>query len=381
MHPRRSLLAVLLLAVLACDAGPSESPRVVHVVVDSAGPKDPWGKAVGDVNRDGHLDLIVAGRSGGGLVWYEGPTWARHTLNDSLPFSTDEQLADIDGDGRPDMVTLLYAGLAWLRADDWSLHMIDTLKLHDLEVADFDGDGRLDVAARGQTAFGDAPPVLHLYYQDSIGWTARHYPLPRGEGFKAADLDADGRIDLAINAAWLHNPGQRDSVWTMRTFGPDWTWPDVKVEIADLNGDGRLDLALTPAEKPGDHYRISWFEHPADPAGPWPEHVIDPMVESAFHSLVLVDFDLDGHVDLVTAAMHQSSGPGVYLYRNLGQGATWERERLSRRPSHGLAAGDLDGDGDVDLLGANWEGPHQAVELWLNQLCTPGATCSAAVKP
>lgn len=356
--------AVLL---AACDTGPSESTRVLYQLVDSAGPRDPWGKAIGDVNRDGRADLIVAGRSGGGLVWYEGPTWIKHRFNDELPFSTDQQLADMDHDGHPDVVTLIYAGLVWLHADDWKVNLIDTLKLHDLEVADFDGDGRLDVAARGQTAFGNAPPQLHLYYQDSTGWSARHWPLPPGEGFKAADIDGDGRVDLIINGAWLHNPGSRDAEWPMHSFGAEWTWPHVKVDVADLNGDGRLDIAMTPAEKPGQHYRISWFEHPADPTGPWTEHVINSKVEAAYHSLALVDFDRDGNIDLVTAAMHQSDEPGVYLYRNLERGAKWERERLSRRPSHGLAAGDLDGDGDIDLLGANWEGPHQAVEVWLNQ--------------
>ncbi len=360
------LLVAAIALLAACEIGPNESPRVVYEVVDKSGPKDPWGKSIGDVNRDGLPDLIVAGRSGGGLVWYEGPAWRKHIFNDQLPFSTDQELADINRDGRPDLVMLLHQGLGWMHADDWTVQMIDTVKLHDLEVSDFDGDGRLDVAARGQTAFGNAPATLYLYFQDSTGWSARQWPLPPGEGFKAADLDGDGRADLVINGAWLHNPADRDHGWRSHALG-DWTWPHVKVEVADLNGDGRLDVAMTPAEKPGERYRVSWFEHPADPAGAWIEHVIDDTVDAAYHSLALADFDGDGSIDLVAAAMHQSGERGIYLYRNMAQGMKWERERLSRRPSHGLAAGDLDGDGDIDLFGANWEGKHQWVELWRNQ--------------
>src|SRR4030042_2053624 len=71
--------------------------RFKYIVVDSNGPRDPWGKSVGDINGDGLLDLIIGGHSprklrlyerilkkipirkienpGCELVWYENPTW------------------------------------------------------------------------------------------------------------------------------------------------------------------------------------------------------------------------------------------------------------------------------------------------------------------
>jgi|SRR5207249_7462452 len=55
-------------------------------------------------------------------------------------------------------------------------------------------------------------------------------------------------------------------------------WPDrAGVAVADLNRDGRLDIALAAAESRG---RLSWFEGPADPIrGSWKEHVINEHVD------------------------------------------------------------------------------------------------------
>jgi hypothetical protein len=381
----RALRVLVFLSIahvfLGCDDSAQPTPgKFRYVVVDRHGPADPWGKAVGDLNGDGLPDLIVGGRSGGGLVWYENPGWSRHDIAATEAFSTDHEVADIDGDGRNDLVSLTYDAVAWFRSPDWARTDIAWAHLHDIEVADLDGDGRPDVVGRGQTAFDDTPPGLHLYFQQDSGWENREFPAPPGEGLKLSDVDGDGFADVVISGQWIQNPGARDGEWRAHTFSSSWTWPDASVATGDVNGDGRTDIVLSPAETAGMRYRISWFEAPPDRTGEWSEHVVLPDVEAAHHFVGVADFDQDGRADIATAAMHQAQSPAEVAVLIQGvDGSEWTKRVLSSRGSHNMRILDVDRDGDPDLFGANWSGDYQPVELWLNRQCTPEHGCASSL--
>ncbi len=371
------------------------SESFVRILVDPHAPRDPWGKSVGDVDGDGLTDLVVAGHAprkpilyrrilnrlhilgyewpkGGELVWYKNGSWQKFLISGKYNFRTDVEVADIDHDGRPDVVALADQGLFWFRGPHWEPFQIDDRRLHDVEVSDLDQDGDLDLVARNQSLFGaDNGDVLHIYRQDGPGqWFHFSLPAPQGEGLLVLDVNQDGRPDIVANQVWFQNPGtlNQENQWLAHTYCASWDWPDAFLDSADLNQDGRPDILMSPAEIAGDRYRVSWCDLAAEGTTDGQEHVIDADVESVIHSIRAGDFDGDGNLDVVTAKMYQGEDPDVVsVYWNQGSARNWRKETVSDRGSHSMRVLDYDNDGVDEFFGANWEGDYQKIELWENK--------------
>lgn len=366
------LLTAVLLAGCGTIALAQEAkaiPKFKRAVVDTEPPKLPYYKMVGDVTGDGNPDIVIAGRTGP-LVVYAGPGWKKSVIAESgLTGGVNGELADINGDGRLDIVM---GSVVWFEnpgraGTGWKVHRIDDESIHDVEVADLDGDSRLDVVCRDQSAFGRRGNAIFVYYQTARNaWKKERIECPHGEGLKVADVDGDGKPDIVIGGNWYKTDSGK---WAKHRFGPQWTHPHTKVEVGDINGDGRPDIVLTPAELKGERYKISWFESPAgDRTKPWREHVLVPAIECVIHSLALGDFNRDGALDVAYAEMHQGEDPDeVVVMFNLNRGAKWHKLVIDTAGSHDIVAADLDGDGDLDIVGANHSDVHPLI-VWENRL-------------
>jgi hypothetical protein len=150
--------------------------------------------------------------------------------------------------------------------------------------------------------------------------------------------------------------------WWEHVFA-EWP-PDAVVQPVDLTGNGRLDIVLARSEGP---HQLCWFEAPDDPSGDWTEHVVDDSVDYA-HSLQIADLNSDGLPDIVTAEMHQSERSRVLVYLNEGGGRSWRKQVVATTGSHNMCVADLGNTGYPDLIGANWSGDYQPVEMWRNLL-------------
>lgn len=363
--------AAVYYAAVHTDAAADAFERVV---VDKAGPQAPWGKTTGDLNGDGLADLIVGGNESKDLVWYAAPDWRKSRIAVGSAFATDHAVADIDRDGRNDVVSLTRENVIWYRNPDWQATVVDSTRLHDIEAADLDGDGDIDLIGRDQSAFGGNAETVVLFRQDAPGkWQRFELHGPNGEGLRVADLNADGRVDIVVNGTWFENPGAMHNDWAGHVFTQTWTWPHAYIAAGDINDDGRIDIAMSPAEPEGKQYRVSWFEAPPDRHQEWIEHVVEADVETVRHFIGIADTDNDGKVDVISAQMHQGRDPDVIvIYHNEGAGARWRRDVLSAEGSHSMQLADVDADGDIDLFGANWSGDKQDVVLWRNRACDPG---------
>ena len=345
-----------------------------RVVVDKSGPHSPWGKTTGDLNGDGLPDLIIGGNESRELVWYAAPDWVKSRIAEGASFATAHAVADIDRDGRNDVVSLTHENVVWYRNPDWQPAVIDAIRLHDIEAVDLDGDGDIDLAGRDQSAFGGNAETVYLYRQDAPGkWQRFELRVPNGEGLRVVDLNGDGRSDIVVNGMWFENPGAVSGGWPGHVFTQSWTWPHAYIATGDINNDGRVDIAMSPAEPEGQRYRVSWFEAPLDRGREWVEHVVEADVETVRHFIGIGDMDNDGRVDIISAQMHQGHDPDdVIVYKNAGAGASWHKNVVSAEGSHSMQLTDIDRDGDVDIFGANWSGDHQDVLLWRNRSCDAG---------
>ena len=339
-------------------------------------------KTVGDINGDGLTDLIAGGNSSGGLVWYQSPSWTKHTIDTGDGFSTDGEVADVDKDGDQDVVVLTNGDIRWYENPSWSVHVIDTRTFHDVEVSDLDGDGDVDLVARDQGEFGHAGNELHFYQQNTpTTWTHRAVNCSNGEGLKVVDMDKDNDQDAVIGGAWFENT--KDIIggtWTSYSYTTSWTHPNAFVSTGDINNDARIDIVLAPAELTGGTYRISWFQAPENPkSSNWTEHIVENNVETVQHFVGVADMNNDGSLDIVAAGMQQGNDPDevkVYLNGDV-VGGSWTKQVIATTGSHSMRIGDFNNDGLLDLYGANWQSP--VVEIWYNDSSIPTPSISISI--
>ncbi len=215
--------------------------------------------AIVEIDGDGVLDVVAAswndrlqtfhGRGDGTL------DAAVDVLGPSTPVTFD--VADLDGDGDPDLVVggednqirVLYgAGDGTFAAP---ITLIDFENYYSVEVADLNGDGRPDIVA---TDWGSSASNLNVLLQDSGGgrWSNATYPLGAETiGLATGDFDQDGDIDVAAAS----RGDQRVQIMLNDGTGTSFVMHDFPVvprpiwlTAADLDSDGRLDLVVSHAD-------------------------------------------------------------------------------------------------------------------------------------
>ena len=102
------LVSLLVLHLESGSANPFgaraiEDIGLRRVVVAESGPPDAWMKNIADLNGDGRPDLVVAGAQGP-VVWYRNPDWTPTTIAPSASSESGSAVGDIDRDGDEDVV-------------------------------------------------------------------------------------------------------------------------------------------------------------------------------------------------------------------------------------------------------------------------------------
>lgn len=243
-------------------------------------------------------------------------------------------------------------------------------------LADMNGDGHLDIVHGPPRKTLGRPAV---FLGDGAGgwqrWEAQFPPFPYDYGDVAvSDLDGDGRLDLVLGvhlrglvALVQREPGSF-SLWSEGLpFDRDKATGEVfssrAVAVLDWNGDGRPDIAALgegpilnrsgegpkPSESPARGVVV--YLNGGD--GTWERSQLVPAEQGLFgDSLVATDVDGDGVLDLLASSNVMGRSELLFLG---GEKRGDAAQELPVRPLtyvRELAAGDLDGDGDTDLVAA-----------------------------
>jgi hypothetical protein len=274
-----------------------------------------WEISLADLDGDDDLDAVFANaRVDPSQVW----------LNDGSGFFTDTgqhlgnyghglDVGDVDGDGDPDVVVSTHRDSAMSRVylNGGNAVFQELAGAFDANIGfsvdlfDIDGDGDLD-------AVGEATSATNVYLNDGVGnFTASEITFPLMAAW--GDLDSDGDVDALIKE---HGVGYSVRLNDGKgNFSQHWSY-------ADAAAMDQGDMALEDVDN---------------------------------------DSDLDA---IITNGHFQSTSHPALVFINDGTGRFMDSgQRLSAVRNAGISLGDLDGDGDLDLVLADYMEPCQ---IWIN---------------
>jgi hypothetical protein len=358
----------------AADSGSSAAVRFrTHVIEPDIA--NGYQTLIVDLNRDGKPDVIGLSGRLPALYWYENPGWERHVISVGHNRMITVAAADLNGDGIPELGLGTDFGQTESASEGrvyvlehqgdprqpWKATEIDRLPTtHRMRFADLDGDGKPELVNSPLTGKGAAPPLFEcqtpLVYYTPADWK-RHeiYDALGGvtHGMHEAKWDDSGRdaiLTASMGGVWLHRayPGLLRLDWTHQrlTSGDPSGRPKdgaSEIRVGQL-GAARFLATIEPWH--GNQVVV----YTADGKGGWQRHVIDDSFDDG-HAVNLVDFNGDRRDEIV--AGYRAAGAKLYVYYSGDtSGKTWRRETID--PEDMTAAGcdtaDLNADGRVDLV-------------------------------
>jgi fibronectin type 3 domain-containing protein len=253
----------------------------------------------------------------------------------------DAFYATAAGDGYSDLTTIVNSGEAT-----------------GLEVADLDGDGYLDLIAVGAGSSSGTPIAMIFWGGSSGKWSVSDQTTltigNSGTDAAVGDFNGDGQPDIAVSCVG----GMMGDSYCFLNKGngvfntnPDITFQGVQatnVDAGDVNNDGYDDVVFVQALLT---LGSCYYGGSSGPDANVDLRFLGEITTHGYVGDVLVkDVDGDGYLDVLFATLNDDGEAPIYLGGASGVDVTADITLLLDWDAFGVAAGDIDGDGLLDLI-------------------------------
>lgn len=378
---RIKLLAAATLAALTTGCVTSERFRFESILI-AEDVEGAYLTAVGDVNFDGRIDIILLSVRSSDVHWYENPDWTRHTLVSGVMPAAVGAAVDTSAEGPARIVVL-----TGFHRDDYEKNAGELVYLegssilsdayvfarepaaHRAQFGDIDGDGERELVVAPLSGANGGPPIdssapTPLVYFDPPD-PARHVIsdnlIGTVHGLTLVRWDNDERDDIltaGLGGVFLH--------WLAAGESGEFAWRSEKItsgRIADENGRAGAGDIRVGRLKSGERF-LATIEsvhggdvaiYQTDKDGVWRRRLIGDGYELA-HGFTLADFDGDGGDEIIVSDSRGEGGVFLYAFEKGGDGREWRRRRIDDKMAAGACeSADFNGDGRLDIVCAGMQ--------------------------
>lgn len=315
---------------LTSNGVPLDNPTTIYFVTGVSQPIDPPNSehttfnldvsgpgleplAFGDIDGDGDIDILINEDQEGFVHWLEYddvifPQFIKHTVISNASFNSSVDLADMDSDG--DLDILLTQG-GFIDALSW-----------------YENDGTSNPSFIRHTIIAGSGNSLHVV---------------------VGDLDNDGDLDIGSNGSsesntlgWFENLGGSNPSFEEHQIPTSFVAP-VNIALADMQGDGYLDLVASSRIADG----IWWYAND----GNTNPNFTELLVTSTESPRNILAVDIDNDLDLDIVSLSPDTNSILWHENNDALNSDFTTHIVSNDLTFpfGIATGDLDGDGDLDI--------------------------------
>ncbi len=333
-----------------------------------------------DIDGDGADDFVVGERTQApSVVWYgwKGRLWKRYVIDDTqLKPEAGGAACDVDGDGDLDLILGQDSSgpKVWWWENPrpqfdrpWVRREIKTSggrKHHDQTAADYDNDGRIELVTWNQMAksllwyeLPDDPQVAGAWKGAPIyRWEsgAEHEGFPS----RPVDVNLDGKLDLVGGGRWFLE--RRGNEFDTNVI--DDAMRFTQCAAGQLVKGDRPEIVFSPGDMDGDAKWYRWDGHR------WQANSLGFIIHG--HTCEIRDINGDGNDDIFIGEMG-SPGAGdkarLLVWYGDGQGGFELQTVATGQGIHEGQLGDLDGDGDLDIVAKPYHHNAPRIDVYLNE--------------